>query len=178
MGVTTYLQTYFAIECSRSAFFISTGTNKTVCPLYGIEHEVRNNAKFCDQCGSKTLLETTEEPTEAFKNFCVKFRYISPEKVFIPLMEGDLVWSSSTGSYKIGWYKLQAGTHCDTKIEDSIMGLGIQLSNICCESDVASRVLAYSSEDFVKLTKLLQEIATVFGFITPPKLYTQVYISY
>jgi len=175
MGCTAYLHTYFAIECPRSTFFTPTGALKRVCSVHVTGHAVGSESKFCDQCGAKTALRALEEPTEVFKAFCAE-REVPPAFAFQELSDSGWEWSDNAGTkYTLGWHKLQAGTSYETSPSD-VMGLGIQLGNVNAE-DGASRVVAYSAEDLVKLAEPLREIATTFKLPGTPKLYCQVYFS-
>jgi hypothetical protein len=188
MGCTAYLHTYFAIECPRSTFFTPTGALKRVCSVHVTGHTVGSESKFCDQCGAKTALQALEEPTEVFKAFCAE-RGATPEFAFQELRDDGWEWSDqgeAPTKYTIGWHKvvgvmiagLQAGTSSETEITGSVMGLGIQLANVCAEDyQKASQVAAYSAEDLVRLAEPLREIANTFKLQGTPKLYCQVYFS-
>jgi hypothetical protein len=172
MGSTPSISTYFAVEAPRSIFYIPTGEHKRVCSTHVTEHLVGAHAKFCDECGAKTALQSLEAPTEAFAAFCVE-REVNPEFAFHELHEDGWEWSDQAGTkHTLGWYRVQAWDTSELDSGSKCMALGIRLGWTSADSR-DPKLLAYSIEDLTKLVEPLREIAQLFKIDEQPKLYAQ-----
>jgi hypothetical protein len=187
MSRTLHICTYYGREVPRSVFFTPTNDLKRVCSYAPDTHLVSDTARFCEQCGAPTAGQSIEIPTEAFRAFCAA-QDIDPAYAFHQLNDTGWHWTTKDEQHEvhIGWFAVQSYNTTNTRSNDQVMALGVEINNIRV-GDGALTTIAYKlSDPSLGINKyqipVVAEALRAFSDelklpVIEPQFYVQLYVS-